>query len=270
MKSPGSRRPTGVGSPRRVAGEDGIVAVGQNGSSTSPSTEGFVWGSADGIVWSRLPAPVTPRGLNTGLESVISFDGAFISTGWEPGGAIWWSTDLSSWQKAVVPRATGGDIHGIWQGRGQLYAYGFSDFTTPALWTSADGRTWTDTAVAQPPGGDPVGGVLEVAGQLVLVRVDPGTGSLSLWASPDGQGWSRLPDDPAFTDFRVGARPTTFGDRLVIAGDRIVNGIWSPVVLVTADLRSWDLIAFDAVSAAEAGGEEGKWRASRSSAPACS
>lgn len=241
-----------------VAGEDGIVAVGQDSTSTSPSTEGFVWESVDGVVWSRLPSPVVSPGLSTGLESVVSFEGTLIATGWESDGAIWWSGDGSSWQRAVVPGAPGGDIQGVWQGRGQLYAYGYSDSVTPALWTSVDGRTWADTAVGQPPGGDPVVGIAEVADQLVLLTVDPGTGSPSLSVSPDGQAWTRLPDDPAFTDFRVGAGPTTFGDRLVIAGDMVINGVWSPMVLVTTDLDSWELIAFDSVSAAVAGGEQGE------------
>ncbi|MFH1331223.1 MAG: hypothetical protein ABIJ48_11295 [Actinomycetota bacterium] len=225
-----------------ITGDDRIVAVGS--ADDAPA----VWESTDGIGWSRLPAPVARPGLSAALESVVSNDGIFLAGGYESGAAIWWSADLSVWQTAATPAAERGDINGIWQGPGQLMAYGFSNADTPVIWGSSDGLIWSDTAVAQPPGLLRFAGVADFAGQIVLIRVDPVSGAPSVWTSSDGRDWTRLPDDPVFTEFITGG-VTTFGDRLVIAGRAPVAGLFSAAVLVTADLRSWDLVVLDGAPA---------------------
>lgn len=135
--------------------------------------------------------------------------------------------------------------------QGQLIAYGTAWSSTgalPLIWTSTDGRTWTDTGAEQTLGTMSIAGVADFAGRIVLA-VDPMASSQTprFWTSPNGRDWTPVPDDPAFAGFEP-ARVAVFGDRLVIAGGLPVAGTYATAVLVTTDLQSWDLVVLDGTS----------------------
>lgn len=211
--------------------EDQIIAVGQ--TSTNP----LIWGSRDGIDWAQLPTPAAQPGQAIGLSGITLADGVVLLAGEDPDAAIWWSENLSTWTRAITPSVPGGDIDGIFMGSEQLIAFS-SPGGQPLIWLSSDGRTWTDANVAQALGpGTFIAGVGEISSQLVLA-VGTFAPSLQIWVSQDGNVWTRLPDDPAFD----GIWPrftTTFGDRLVISGNRDVTDLWSNTVISTSDLESW-------------------------------
>ncbi|MCJ7726095.1 MAG: hypothetical protein MUP76_06890 [Acidimicrobiia bacterium] len=223
--------------------DDRIIAVGQS------STDPLIWESADGIDWTALPAPPTQAGQAAGLSSITSIDGVLFATGQDPDAAIWWSEDLSAWHRAATPNSPGSDIDGIWQSGGQLIAFS-PPGDPPLIWLSPDGRTWTDTAIAQILDPDSwVAGVGEIGGRLVLAVGEP-SGAMQVWVSSDGNVWTRLPDDPVFDGFWP-QFAITFGDRMVVSGNTDVNGMWSNAMLATTDLESWDLIAIEADTAVE-------------------
>jgi len=112
------------------------------------------------------------------------------------------------------PSGPGADMIGVAAGRTGLVAMGYSmdGGTTiatggslrPAVWVSADGRTWERA---------PVGSVFEGARFSDIAATDKGfviVGALygpgppqgkphgAIWTSEDGRAWRRVPDDPIF------------------------------------------------------------------------
>jgi predicted Ser/Thr protein kinase len=97
-----------------VAGGPGLIAVGSDTS--SGRSEAAVWTSTDGRSWSQAPASdIGPAGEGSQGMSAVSRVGAwFVAGGWSDG--------------------SGGDADG-------------------AIWLSADGRNWTNSASAEAFGG---------------------------------------------------------------------------------------------------------------------
>ncbi len=141
-----------------TAGGPGLVAAGFD--SSGGDRDAAVWGSADGRVWSRVPAD----------EAV--FGGGADQTIWS----------VTAGGPGLV--AAGDDVSG-----------GDAD---AAVWVSADGLVWSrvpaDEAVFGGPGGQSLQAVATGVPGLVAVGFDYAGGDQdgAVWTSPDGLVWSRV------------------------------------------------------------------------------
>jgi hypothetical protein len=148
-----------------TVGGPGLVAVGFDGGPNDLATgtgpeDAAVWTSVDGVTWSRVPHD----------EAVFGRDG-----------------DGKRWMYTVI--AGGPGLVAI----GRIDVADRDDGAT-AVWTSADGITWTlheDAFNGSGPSDVAVGGP-------GLVGVGENEqGAVVVWTSADGVTWSRVPHDEA-------------------------------------------------------------------------
>ncbi|MGI9646955.1 MAG: hypothetical protein ACR2OI_00385 [Acidimicrobiia bacterium] len=191
-----------------TAGGPGLVAVGATGP------EAAVWTSVDGLAWSRVPHN----------EAVLGGDSDPIC-----GGA------------AMMSVAAGGP---------GLVAVGFdrslyTGNSDAAVWTSADGITWSRVAHDETTfGGESDSACYGpsmssvTAGGPGLVAVGWDGQSAAVWTSPDGIAWSRVPHDESIFGGAVGAATmngvTLGGPGLVAVGsDGLDAAVWTSVDGIT-------------------------------------
>jgi len=205
--------------PPSIAGQARMAAVlawrggyvaGGDVEPTPSDHHAVLWTSADGTAWSPLPdEPAFDGGsvasLAAGRSRLVA-----VGTVLDPSGstraAAWWSTDGRSWTAAPVDASfANAQMNGVTAGGPGFVAVGSADDGgSAAAWTSTDGERWTRA----PDGTGFGGGGLRIAmasvaagpGGLVAVgsRDDAGNGSPTVWVSPDGITWRRVPDDPSF------------------------------------------------------------------------
>lgn len=159
--------------------------------------------SANGTTWQ--PAGAITRDM-VGVVAVTGAAGprGYVIAGQQiaPGGSciadVWWSPDLASWTRARDVNDTTGssqvlavaaDAHGF-------YSVG-SDDAQPAVWISADGRTWTTIVLPLPHGAT---GVLQHISidddRLVALGVRTAGGlttPLTEISANDGAAWTPSP-----------------------------------------------------------------------------
>jgi Tol biopolymer transport system component len=192
------------------SGGPGFIATGS--AVPEGDFERAIWTSEDGVSWNRLPdnpvfgdtlfiSAVAPGG--PGLVAVGSHLGA------------WYSSDGSAWERASVPTVPpevypGDDgetpqiyLTDVADREGRLVATGWAmlndNSEVVVVWTSRDGRSWTDVptqADVFPPGSfiseitaGPDGfvavGHIDTAPDMDAV----GQVSTAIWYSPDGRDW---------------------------------------------------------------------------------
>ena len=135
-----------------------LTAVG-----SSPQRAAMTWTSNDGRVWApaAFPEPAASLRWIAASPNVILAGGSIGSDG-----AIWWSTDAVSWNRARLPSAKGYFTPGAqdgspamvrganlsWSGPGKDGWTAFGDVPPPpdgagfpvsVIWSSFDGRSWT-------------------------------------------------------------------------------------------------------------------------------
>ncbi len=227
-----------------------LVAVGDQNKCCSYNVAAAVWTSADGITWSRIPQDdgVFDRaGMNsvtTGGPGLVAVGFEFldqehvIAVAWTSADAITWSRiphDEAAFERAAMESVTTG-------GPG-LVAVGGShpddDPPVAAVWTSADGVTWSrvphDDAVFGGAGMNSV-----TAGGSGLVAVgwsDEREHTVAaVWTSPDGVTWSRVPHDDAVFGGAEMNSVTAGGPGLVAVGlerfdvageENLVAAVWT-------------------------------------------
>jgi hypothetical protein len=210
-----------------TAGGSALVAVGNASSHEEPSfgygtetTRAVVWTSVDGITWSRLGlGDAVIDGI--AMQSVTTSGPGFVAVGSAPfrGGsiaAVWTSPDGFDWSSAPYTRKVFGDGVGyervemasVTAGGPGLVAVGGPE-SAVLVWTSVDGRTWSQL----PPDADFIGpgdqsvrsviaggpGLVAVGTEASLVGFVAGQDSLVytqiavVWTSRDGITWSRVP-----------------------------------------------------------------------------
>jgi hypothetical protein len=155
-----------------------------------------VWTSADAIHWTlerRVPA-------DQRVLRVFKSGTAFIGVrGEEQDSVVLWSDDARSWTEASVP-ARDVSIESVVSTAGGLVAVGFRttpfaagtvDTQThdqPVLWTSPDGRTWTDIPIATPDDSGRLESVVEIAGRAIALGTRAPApsqpGDAAAWSSP--------------------------------------------------------------------------------------
>jgi len=179
-----------------------LVAVGI--AKTPSGSAGVVWVSDDhGATWQRVPHDESVFGgeRQHRMYTVIAADGGFIAAGDD----LWSSPDGWTWTR-----------HGPLPGIRSLYrtstgyvAVGEADYTA-RVWTSPDGLTWNPV---EPPDETLFGGTLDTGhvwasvndvvegpdGIVAVGQASPPSEGLpvdadaTVWRSPDGEQWNRLP-----------------------------------------------------------------------------
>ena len=202
-----------------TVGGPGLVAVGgEEGISYDSDSDGVVWTSVDGLIWSRVPHDEAVFGGGWINSVIVAGPGLVavgsVNSGDEPsdtGGdaAVWTSVDGITWSRVPHDDAVFGGADKQWmdevivggpglvavgtEGKG-WWEHNFG--LIAAVWTSVDGIEWSrvahDDAVfgrldyeSDPP---PRQGMISVtAGGPGLVAVGIG----GVWTSVDGITWSR-------------------------------------------------------------------------------
>ena len=240
-----------------AAGEPGLVAVGTDGVGTDgvfPETDAAVWISPDGVSWTRA-RDFDLRGQGSlAISGVALGETGFVAVGFQFTGdpisdnpdndldaAVWTSPAGQSWERVVDPEGVlGGPPHEVVRDGERL--------VVPS-W-----QVMRDVVVGGP-------GFVAVGGDNFAGSDDEARGAV--WTSPDGQSWSRVPDDAQVFGSRQAERGSVellgvaaaADGRLVAVGlDALRNqeGSLAGVVLLSADGVSWTRAPHDeAVFASE-------------------
>jgi hypothetical protein len=228
------------------------VAVGPNGLLVAVGVADCypaAWTSRNGMEWEAAELGDAGSATPALLNFVTASDAGWVAVGdpeWSGGDCagspgspveIWLSPDAITWERVIEPlgaEVRAYQISEFLAWGGSFYALGYTEapsshLETPAVWTSADGRSWhrvnrdSDGEVEDPAGADWGAWILAGAGtDAALFAVGqqmnwwqpPNTWSLAVWRSEDGATWSLLP-----TEFEVPGRSTHGSDLEAIAGD---------------------------------------------------
>ena len=217
-----------------TAGGPGFVAVGGGclEEGESGSCEAIVWTSTDGRTWKRAPASDATNigfafplsGPRIGMFDVAAGAPGIVAIGYaaRPNlqAAAWFSPDGASWERITLGDVNSTRVNAVtWDGR-SFVAVGedrsqFTDLkdlptatARAAVWTSADGRTWTrvpHTTVLDVGGfidtmEDPMTGGMRgvITGPAGLIAVgsvcqnNPAACQSAAWTSTDGTSWERV------------------------------------------------------------------------------
>ena len=213
-----------------TTGGPGLVAVGTNdnelrrvaGEQAEGPTHPVVWTSEDGRSWTRHPDdPVFRDALFA--NAVTSGGPGVVAVGAH--NKAWFSSDGMTWELAEVPPVPEGVYPGDDGRHPQVYleqvaasdhrfvAVGTAlmndaDLSqVPIMWTSLDGRSWTDVPVDPEvfPRGADIAAITHGANGFVAVgNLNQGHQPMA-WSSADGLRWHRASDQEAFAS-RVGLR----------------------------------------------------------------
>jgi hypothetical protein len=251
-----------------VASREGIVAVGSDGEAAA------VWTSEDGQEWAK--APHQPGAFSGGgaqeMRSVAKHSKTLVAVGArEQGGdrkaAGWYLSTDGEWQRAIV-HSSGSRSDGTYEVmrdvawiNDRLVAVGTvrsgrqADFEA-AVWTSADGRVWTQVPPADVDercagggcsGSQSMYGVAEKNESAVAVGLDGPTvcGRVAaVWRSVDnGSTWRRVPQTKALNgkSMRMNAVAPT-GDGYIAVGSRECEERQQATVWVSSDGIDWRLV----------------------------
>lgn len=194
------------------SGGPGFVATGS--AVPEGRFERAIWTSADGISWSRLPDD--PVFGDSFINAVGPGGPGLLAVGSRLG--VWYSSDGSAWERASVPPippdvypGDNGDAPQIYltdfgESGGRLVAMGWAMLNDNServvVWTSRDGRSWTDVPVRADvfptTGVDSISGSIVDAGSYIseitggpdgFVAIGEANGTAAIWNSPDGRRW---------------------------------------------------------------------------------
>jgi hypothetical protein len=224
--------PAGVGATELLTAvtraNGGYLAGGYQESAAAVRSATF-WRSSDGVTWSRVTAPLPPgpsevTGLTAGRDGDTVVAVGISGDERRGSAAVWRSTDSGvDWQAVSSPSLSGGRMLAVAAGGPGFAAVGeTTDQTGAAAWTSVDGSIWTP-APEQPAlanGGLQMVMTAVAADGTGLVasgwKADAGNGSAVVWRSPDGNAWTRFPQDATFSGAGMAAILAT--PRLLAAG----------------------------------------------------
>ena len=217
-----------------------FVAVGyrenpQAADGTRPEARPESWTSTDGVSWQAGGTFPLHANVGTLLPGgpgwVVS--GVIFSGGKDPvpqttRPVIFTSTDGATWSTVDLPDSGSGHIGDLTALTGGGFLAigcelpGTANATGEAcltrLWRSNDGLTWTHGPILDVELGD----IVTTTGGFLASGHDPaaggpGSGAVSLYASTDGETWSRVPDFPIGSSSGPG-RIRVVGESLVIDG----------------------------------------------------
>jgi hypothetical protein len=134
-------------------GPSGWIAVGS--ADENGTVEPVVFGSADGVTWTPLPALTGIAGSDAQFVGAAAGPGGYLVVGKLGSGAseraaFWWSGDLKNWASGVgmgTPAHAGAAV-AVNDG---FVAVG-SSADCHTIWLSADGQHWTEHDLSKPSG----------------------------------------------------------------------------------------------------------------------
>ena len=215
---------------------------------------GAAWSSTDGRTWTRAPRSPQLEGPDggTGMFAVTTWRGGFLAGGHrddpahaEAHAAVWHSADGLAWQRgADDPPFAGARILGLAATDSAIVAVGGTDTSAgpPGLaWRSSDGDHWTRISSPAVAAGVPQA-VTSRDGRFIAVGVNANDTGSTVWSSPDGSTWTKIPNQESFqangSPLRMAAvAPTASG--LVAVGWQWDGGNGSAAVWQSADGTSW-------------------------------
>lgn len=256
----------------------GFVAVGIScpDYTTQSQGEGVVWTSQNGVTWTRAPSQeattfgcwIAMSGPSAGMLDVAAGTPGIVIVGYatrtSPQPAVllptaWFSTDGVTWTRTTLENSSqlfrvnavawdGARFVAVGEDRDDAFSAEAikTAHSRAAVWTSADGRTWTRVkAAALDAGGmvdtmeDPAaGGMTDIAaGAAGLVGVGSTCSATSrctaaAWFSADGATWERA-QVPAISGFL---------NAVVARGSGYV-AVGTSTVLTSSDGRTWTTAA---------------------------
>lgn len=254
-----------------AASSVGFVAVGV--SVDGSRRDGLVWGSPDGLAWTRILEgqdvfddvslnSVTAYG--EGLFAVGTFD-----SGTDVDAAVWSSDDGLAWDRvSASDSALGGAGDQIMVSvapfAGGLVAVGesftFSRGSEAAVWTSSEGTHWSRVAPAGSMFEDSIMIDVTVFGDLLVavgVTFSNSGPDAAVWTSTDATNWTRIAHDPSVfggNGDQTMTSVTSSDGRLTAVGyDQI--GLGDAAVWTSTDANTWTRIPHDEF--VFGGGEDG-------------
>jgi hypothetical protein len=190
-----------------AAGPSGFVAVGVD--ERRGNLEGaVVWMSLDGQDWSRIRQD--PSLVDAEMRDVVWHPAIdrFVAVGNQSSeGTVWWSPDGTSWERvALLPFAQPGggiDIQSVIDAGPGLLAVGREwlgeGSSVPAVWTSADGRSWVQGDVdISDLDTEHKNGIVDVAGDqgsflaVGFTATSASDRAPALWISTDATTWQQV------------------------------------------------------------------------------
>ena len=132
-------------------GPAGWLAVGGPGPVVLTSTDGTTWQRAGGSIVQDL------AGVSGVMTAANQAGYVIVGNPAGPGGAaapdLWWSSNLTTWTRGTDMNDTNGSsqISALAADAHEFMAVG-SHNGQPAVWTTADGQTWTTIVLGLPPG----------------------------------------------------------------------------------------------------------------------
>ncbi|HYB17832.1 MAG TPA: hypothetical protein VEF71_20520, partial [Streptosporangiaceae bacterium] len=251
--SPGLTALTGV-----THGSAGWLAVGLPGPVVFTSADGTTWHSTAG------PGSIADALGNVPVIAATAGPAGYVIVGTlRVGGGcvadVWWSPDLTSWTRAH-------DVNDV-SGSSQVLAvaanaHGFvsvgSHNGEPAVWTTANGRSWATIVLPQPPGARSAAlQQIAIAGNRVAAlgqeSTRAGTAPFAELSVDGGTTWHQVPfsspgPDPAFTALTVGSGGFVAAGQFGAAEQRQV-AVWT-----SANGTAWTPSQVSGVTGAQAGG----------------
>ena len=224
-----------------TAGGPGLVAVGWDLAGMADSA---VWTSVDGGAWSRVLEDEIGSYFHDGFAAVTAGGPGLVAVGAATddgqSASVWTSVDGLTWSKVPYDEAVfgagAGWIYGVTVGGPGLVAVGMADGPDEggdaAVWTSADGLTWSrvphDEALLGGPGHQEMRDVVAVGSGLVAVGVDESQDGevAAVWTSVDGLTWSRVPDDEAIFAGDMSSVTSTESGVVAVGGDGPNAAVW--------------------------------------------
>ncbi len=211
------------------------MAVGFDWPADTDLVDAAVWTSPDGITWSRVLHDETVLGGEgrQEMESVTAGGPGLVAVGRDEASvgdlvaAVWTSADGITWTRVHDDEGVlGGEglqlMVSVTAGGPGLVAVGFDGLSgrlDAAVWTSADGITWSRV----PDDEEVLGGdgrqvmVSVTAGGPGLVAIGTDSFQGAVWISPDGITWTRVLDDEVILGSRMSS-VTADGSGLVAVG----------------------------------------------------
>ena len=186
----------GVGSERVVAvasAGDAFVAVGYE--ERGPERDGIVWFSEDAIAWSRVGVPQAFEQVE--LIDVAADAGGYVAVGTASGDGfprpqtvMYRSDDGRHWERLEAPAgAVDTYAHAVAAGPTGFVVTASGSQQAPAVWTSADGRSWLPVPMEELA--DAARGLVDPQGTAGgWVALGSNVDVPLLLRSEDGRGWA--------------------------------------------------------------------------------
>jgi hypothetical protein len=199
-----------------TSGGPGLIVVGVHRSGEAGDRDAAVWWSVDGLKWDRVIDPAAFGGAeNQFIRSVTAGGPGLVAVGNDDasgdGGAaaVWWSKDGLAWNRVVHDDAVFGGVaqQYMWWvtvGGPGLVAVGHDGSggdQDAAVWTSADGITWSrvahDETLFGGSGDQRMVSVTSDGVGVIAVGYDFSGGEYDavVWWSDDGSTWNRTTPD---------------------------------------------------------------------------